>query len=180
MLVRLPLKLLQMTLTGLVIHIITKYVFSIDGKPGPNHYNDVWIPWAMKSPLLAYLGIFSSACYQAEAQRSSPEKAALALGYKTKSLRLLNEMLSDPKLATSNEAIGAVVNIMITEWYWNNHEVVKQHMEGLVQIIKLKGGLDELGPGHCLREMILTYVTITTNYLSTDFLKYRLLPMCHI
>jgi hypothetical protein len=169
-----------MTLTGLVINIITKYVFSIDGKPGPNHYNDVWIPWAMKSPLLAYLGIFSSACYQAEAQRSSPEKAALALGYKTKSLRLLNEMLSDPKLATSNEAIGAVVNIMITEWYWNNHEVVKQHMEGLVQIIKLKGGLDELGPGHCLREMILTYVRITTNYLSTDFFKYRLLPMCHI
>ena len=126
----------------------------------------------MKSPLLVYLGIFSSACYQAEAQRSSPEKVALALGYKTTSLHLLNEMLSDPRLATSNEAIGAVVNIVITEWYWNNHEVVKQHMEGLVQIIKLKGGLDELGPGHCLREMILTYVTITTNYLSTDFFKY--------
>lgn len=81
-------------------------------------------------------------------------------------------MLSDPRLATSNEAIGAVVNITITEWHWNNHEVVKQHMEGLVQIIKLKGGLDELGPGHCLREMILTYVTITTIYLSTDFFKY--------
>lgn len=138
------------------VNTITKYVFSIDGKPGPNHYNDVWIPWAMKSPLLAYLGIFSSACYLAEAQRSSPEKAALALGYKTKSLHLLNEMLSDPRLATSNEAIGAVLNITITEWHWNNHEIVKQHMEGLVQIIKLKGGLDELGPGHCLREMILT------------------------
>lgn len=126
----------------------------------------------MKSPLLVYLGIFSSACYQAEAQRSSPENPAIALGYKTKSLHLLNEMLSDPRLATSNEAIGAVVNITITEWHWNNHEVVKQHMEGLVQIIKLKGGLDEVGPCHCLREMILTYVTITTNYLSTDFFKY--------
>jgi hypothetical protein len=142
-------------LTFSVIKIITKYVFSIDGNPGSNHYNDVWIPWAMKSPLLAYLGIFTSACYQAEAQRSSPEKAALALKYKLKALHLLNEILSDPKTATSNEAIGGVLNILITEWYWNNYEVVKHHMKGLAEMVRLRGGLEELGTGCCLREMIL-------------------------
>jgi hypothetical protein len=113
----------------------------------------------MKTPLLAYLGIFSTACYLVEAQRLSPEHAALALGYKTRSLHLLNETLSDPRLAISNETIGAVVIIIFTEWCWNSQQVVKQHMEGLVQILKLKGGVDELGPGHCLREMILVYVT---------------------
>lgn len=74
----------------------------------PNYYNDVWVPWCMKSPLLTYLAIFTASCYQSEAQRIPPPQSAVVLGYKLKSIELLNEMLSNKDTATCTEAITAV------------------------------------------------------------------------
>jgi hypothetical protein len=48
-----------------------------------------------------------------KAQRLSPKKVILALGYKTKLFCLLNKIFSNPKLVTSNKAITIVLNIII-------------------------------------------------------------------
>ena len=135
--------------------LITRYVVSIDGKPKPNYYNDYWVPWAVKSPLLAYLGIFTAACYQAEVQKAKPEYSELVLHYKLKSISLLNEMLNKKETATCNETIIGVMFLVTNEWYWSNFNIVQAHMKGMREMVKLRGGLDQLGMRNFLKHMIL-------------------------
>jgi hypothetical protein len=90
---------------------------SIDGNPPPgNYYNDYWVGWAMKSPLLVYLSIFTAACYQAEVQKTVPGHSALVLRYKLKSINLLNKMIANRKTATCNEAITGVLYLIVNDW----------------------------------------------------------------
>jgi hypothetical protein len=128
---------------------------SLDGNPSPNYYNDHWVPWSIKSPLLANIGIFTAAVYQAEAQKIPSGKSAVALGYKVKNIKLLNEMLSDKNTATCNEAIAGVIYMLVNEWYWNNHDVVQRHMRGLKEMVRLRGGLEELGMSGFLKKMVI-------------------------
>jgi len=128
---------------------------SIDGNVSPNLYNDYWVPWSVKSPLLANLGILTAAIYQAEAQKIPSGKSPIALHYKVKSIGLLNEMLEDGESATSTEAITAVVSLMVNEWFWLHRDAVKRHMAGLKLMIELRGGLDELGMNGFLRKLVL-------------------------
>lgn len=148
------------------IKIIVKYPFSIDGNPSPNYYNDYWVQWSMKSPLLAHLGIFTAACYQAEAQQIPPSKSATALGYKVKSIAILNEMLVNKEMSTSNEAITGVVYLIINEWYWSCYENIQAHFAGLREMVRLRGGLGEMGMHDFLRKMIIMvdyYVSCSHN-----------------
>jgi hypothetical protein len=109
----------------------------------------------MKSPLLAHLGIFTAACYQAEAQHIPPGKSAIALGYKLKSISILNEMLVNKEMSTSNEAIAGVVYLITNEWYWSCYDNVQAHMAGLREMVRLCGGLGEMGMNGFLRKMII-------------------------
>lgn len=131
---------------------------SIDGNPTPNYYNDYWVPWSVKSPLLSYLGIFTAACYQAEALKASPSQSPVVLRYKCKVISLLNEMLSHKETSTSTEAITGVVYLAVNEWYWSNYDNVQAHMKGLKEMVRLRGGLDKLGMSDFPRKMILLYV----------------------
>jgi hypothetical protein len=138
-----------------VLKLITKYVVSIDGHATPNYYNDYWVPWSVKSPLLAYLGIFTAACYQAEALKISPSQSAVVLRYKCKVISLLNGMLCNKETSTSTEAIAGVVYLAVNEWYWSNYENVQAHMKGLKEMVRLRGGLDQLGMDEFPKRMIL-------------------------
>ncbi|KAK0108232.1 hypothetical protein ONS95_003052 [Cadophora gregata] len=137
------------------LKLITKYVVSIDGHAAPNYYNDHWVPWSVKSPLLAYFGIFTAACYQAEALKISPNQSAVVLRYKCKVISLLNEMLSHKATSTSTEAIAAVLYLSVNEWYWSDWENIQAHMKGLKEMVRLRGGLDNLGMSDFPRRMIL-------------------------
>lgn len=99
----------------------------------------------MKSPLLTYFAIFTAACYQSEAQKIPPHQSALVLGYKLKTIGLLNQMLRDPATSTGPEAITAVCYIITSEWYWSNYESVLAHLNGLKEMVRLKGGLGDVG-----------------------------------
>lgn len=143
---------------------------SIDGIVTPNYYNDHWVKWSIKSPLLAHIGILTAAMYQAEAQKIPPAQSAIALRYKVKSIELLNEMLGDKTRATSTEAIAGVIFLLVNEWYWSNHEVVQRHMKGLEEMIRLRGGLDDLGISGFLRRMVIQCVWHFSS--KTELLKF--------
>jgi hypothetical protein len=143
-------------LTSPDITLISKYPFSIDGNPSPdNYYNNHFVPWAIKSPLLAYMGIFTASCYQAQAQNIPQGKCALSLSYKAKAIKLLNEMMKSKETSINDEAITCVVYLVFNEWYWSAYQNVEQHMKGLRQMVRLRGGLGELGKGGFLRKMVL-------------------------
>jgi Fungal specific transcription factor domain len=128
---------------------------SIDGNVSPNFYNDYWVPWSIKSPLLANLSILTAANFQAEAQKIPSGKSTVALHYKVKSIGLLNEMLGNRESAISTEAIAAVVSLLANEWFWLHRAAVKRHLAGLKMMIKLRGGLDELRMNGFPRKLVL-------------------------
>ncbi|RDL37623.1 uncharacterized protein BP5553_05056 [Venustampulla echinocandica] len=137
-----------------VVKLITKYVVSIDGNPSPNYYNDHWVPWAIKSPVLAQLAIYTASCYQSELQKVPANQSPLALGLKARSIEILNEMLRSEHNSTSDEAIAAVVYLITNEWYWGIQENVQAHMSGLREMVKLRGGV-EGDMNRFLRQMII-------------------------
>lgn len=110
----------------------------------------------MKSPLLAYFAIFTASCYQSETQKVSPQKSAVVLSYKLKTIELLNAMLRDKDTSTSIEALTAVGYIITSEWYWSNYDSVKAHLKGLKEMVRLRGGLGEMGVFS--RKMIILFV----------------------
>jgi hypothetical protein len=109
----------------------------------------------MKSPLLVHLGIFTAACYQAEAQGTPPTKSPLALRLKLKTISLLNDLLTQKDLSTSNEVMAGVAYLAINEWYWSSYDNVQAHMSGLREMVRLRGGLGEMGMHDFVRKMIL-------------------------
>jgi hypothetical protein len=56
-----------------------------------------------------------------------------------------------------NEAIAAVAILVSTEWYWSEFDVVEKHLRGLVEMVRLRGGLGELGLHEFLKRLILMY-----------------------
>lgn len=127
---------------------------SIDGNPKPNYYNDHWIPWAIKSPVLCQVGVYTAACYQAEVQRIPAGQSTTALGFKLKCIEMLNEMLQSEENSTRDETIAAVVYLTTNEWYWGINDNVQAHLRGLKQLVHLRGGLEsEMNP--FLKQMII-------------------------
>jgi hypothetical protein len=43
------------------------------------------------------------------------------------------------------------------EWYWSEFDVIEKHLKGLVEMVRLRGGLGELGLHEFLKRMILMY-----------------------
>jgi hypothetical protein len=41
------------------------------------------------------------------------------------------------------------------EWYWSEFDVIEKHLKGLVEMVRLRGGLGELGLHEFLKRMIL-------------------------
>ncbi|KAH8685837.1 hypothetical protein BGZ60DRAFT_523111 [Tricladium varicosporioides] len=131
-------------LLHLFLKVIVRYPISIDGNPSPNYYNDHWVPWSMKSPILANIAIHTASCYQAEASKISAAQSPIAIRHKLKSIEILNEILksNDNQRATCDEAIAAVVYFITNEWYWGSLATVQAHLRGLREMVRLRGGID--------------------------------------
>ncbi|KAH8822073.1 hypothetical protein F5884DRAFT_769898 [Xylogone sp. PMI_703] len=162
----------------LFVNLISKYVVSLDGNPSPNYYNDTWVPRAMGSRILSNMAMFTSACYQAESQRIPASQSPVATSFKMKSITLLNELLSDRKMATSDETITAVVYFITNEWYWGITNMVNEHMKGLSEIVKQRGGVDAFDLTPFVRKMvILCDYHIACTYDNAPCFKHNLSPL---
>jgi hypothetical protein len=58
-----------------------------------------------------------------------------------------------------NEAIAAVAILVAMEWYWSDFETVQGHLKGLVEMVRLRGGLGMLEMHEFLKKMILMYLS---------------------
>lgn len=88
-------------------------------------------------------------------------QSAESLFYKTKAIRVLNEILRDPTKATSDETISAVMLLGNVLSIIGEPEEVSAHLNGLQQMVNLRGGIDRLSIDGCFLHMLCT-----TNHLS--------------
>jgi hypothetical protein len=67
-----------------------------------------------------------------------------ALFHEGKTLQLLQDRINDPQLAIRDTTIAVVVTLVMVSALVGHVSVVKKHMQGLNQIITLRGGMREL------------------------------------
>jgi hypothetical protein len=108
----------------------------------------------MKVPIIAQVALFNTSCYQAELQRIPPGQSPVVISLKVKTINNLNVMLRNQNTSTLDEVLGAVVYLTTNEWYFGTEENVQGHTRGLLELVRLRGGID--GPiHHFLRQMIV-------------------------
>lgn len=79
------------------------------------------------------------------------------LAVKNEVYAMINASLDDPKQATSDGTIIAVMNVLNSEMIGCNLTALEAHHQGLDLMVAMRGGLDELGvKGHLARTLTVT------------------------
>lgn len=81
--------------------------------------------------------------------------APALLDLRSKAISSINVTLSNNEDCKSDQTIGAVLCLTILESYLGHHDLFRMHMAGMAKMVRLRGGLDELGLDGLLRRMIV-------------------------
>ena len=124
------------------VKLISRFKACLDGNPdSSNPYTKFYVPYCIQTPLLAQVAIYTSACFLNETGHLD---RMVAMAHKGQAIRMLNDHLRS-KSSTSDEAITAVIQLILDEWYWGETGDLRAHLRGLREMIRLRGGLRNLG-----------------------------------
>lgn len=118
-----------------------------------NLYMRQYVPFCLSSSLLIQTAIYTSACFLNETEPRVGDRNA-AMMHKYRAIRMLNEQIQTQRL-TTDEAIAAVMQLMLNEWYWGNMSDLTAHLSGLKEMIRLRGGYRNLGLGGLLARLVI-------------------------
>lgn len=99
----------------------------------------------MQSRLLVQVSIFVAAAslsVQRTPHKNIDRTAILTL--KGQAIHTLNHHLRT-ETTISDEAISAVTQLISNEWYFGETQEIRAHLRGLREMIRLRGGYDNLG-----------------------------------
>lgn len=139
------------------MNFISRFTAALDGDPdmNANAYMKQYVPFCLHSPLLIQTAIYTSACLLNETEGGcSLIDSTTAVAHKCRSIRMLNEHLQTHG-STTDEAIAAVMHMMLNEWYWGNMEDLRAHLSGLREMVRLRGGFGNLGLGDLLARLVI-------------------------
>lgn len=111
-----------------------------------------WVPSIIQDPLLLNTVLFTSACFLNETGHL-PKPVVVAL--RSLVYQSLNDRLRSPESQTSDTAILAVADMVLDEWYWGRTQDLCAHMTGLRAMIRMRGGLKDLGMHGYIAKMII-------------------------
>lgn len=148
-----PLTRLNKELVRTHLKLLSRFKGALGGDPPPDSpFMKHWIPFILQDPLLIHTVLFTSACFLNETGHL-PKTVVVAL--RGLVYQQLNQNLRSHKNQTSDAAILAVTEMVLDEWYWGASHEVYAHMNGLKTMIRLRGGLQDLGMHGYLSKLIL-------------------------
>jgi hypothetical protein len=80
---------------------------------------------------------------------------SLYLGLRQKAISSINEAVAHRRRCTSDEAIEALFIVASLESIYGEVSVFHVHMKGLAKMVDLRGGIDALGLGGVLGELVM-------------------------
>jgi hypothetical protein len=83
-----------------------------------------------------------------------------AIAYKGKAIAMSNLRMRDPKRMTNDGAITAVCALAGWELLFGTPEVYRIHMDGLCQLLKVRGGLKELQISNPLLTSLISWYVV--------------------
>lgn len=138
-----------------VVNFVSRFKASLDGDPdiASNLYMKQYVPFCLQSNLLIQTAIYTSACFLNETKPRVGD-SNVAMIHKYRAIRMLNEHIQTQR-STTDEAIAAVMQMMLNEWYWGNTSDLTAHLSGLKEMIRLRGGFRNLGLGGLLARLVM-------------------------
>ncbi|CAK7200859.1 hypothetical protein SEUCBS139899_003558 [Sporothrix eucalyptigena] len=145
---------LNADLVRIYVKLISRFKSCLDGNPDPsNPYTRVYVPYCLQTPLLAQVAIYTSACFLHETGHLDK---MVAVTHKGRAIDMLNAQLQGSRrhafgeddtrsVPTSDDAITAIIQLVMDEWYWGQTRNLHTHLRGLREMIRLRGGLRNLG-----------------------------------
>ena len=122
---------------------MSRFKASLDGSPRPNNrFMKHWIPVSIQDPLVLHVVLCTTASFLNETGRVPK---VMMLLHRATAMRMLNEYVSDARLCTSDSAMLAVAQSILTSWYWGSTVELHAHMAGFKRMIEMKGGMQNLG-----------------------------------
>ncbi|QBZ56939.1 hypothetical protein PoMZ_01857 [Pyricularia oryzae] len=104
---------------------------------------ELCMPFCVRTPLLAQVAIYTASCFLVE---TGTLDKTVAMAHKGLAIRMLNELLRSTTDSTSDEAIAAVIQMILNEWYWGDStNDLQAHLRGVREMIRLRGGIQNLG-----------------------------------
>ncbi|ORY57265.1 uncharacterized protein BCR38DRAFT_355048 [Pseudomassariella vexata] len=144
---------LNSELLQIYVKVISRFKSSLDGDPDFNApFHKYYLPFCLQSPLLARVSIYTAACLLSETNHLDK---TITMWIKGSAIRLLNDLLRSERFATGDEAIAGVAQLIADEWYWGDTHDLRAHLEGMRQMIKLRGGFRNLGLNGLLSKMVI-------------------------
>jgi hypothetical protein len=144
---------LNKDLVRIHLSLLSRFKCSIDGQPDPtNEFMNIWVPCTMQDPLLLQIVLFTSACFLTETG-DMPKK--LRQIYQGHVYFMLNKQLRDENARGNDTLLLAVVQMIADSWYWGETDQLTLHLSGLKRMVRMRGGLGELGLRGYLAKMIL-------------------------
>lgn len=113
-----------------------------------------WFPLAMEEPSTMYAVLLMAASHYCAVSPTSANLIDL-LYLKSRALNEINKALRDPKRATTDAVIGAVMKMAAYEAVFGDSAVFSAHMKGLSLMLKMRGGLGTLGLDGLLERMVV-------------------------
>jgi hypothetical protein len=151
----LPMKATKLNkeLVRLHLSLLSRFKCSVDGQPDPaNEFMNTWVPCTVQDPLLLQIVLFTSACFLTETG-DMPKK--LRYIYQGHVYMMLNKQLGDANAQKNDTLLLAVVQMISDAWYWGETTHLQTHLQGLKVMVRIRGGLGQLGLRGYLAKMIL-------------------------
>ncbi|KAF4982618.1 hypothetical protein FZEAL_1796 [Fusarium zealandicum] len=146
---------LNKELVRIHLQLLCRFKCSVDGDPDPNNaFMKYWVPCCVQDPLLLQIVLFTSSCFLSE---TGHIPKILTMMHKGKVYQMLNSQLRDDYNMTSDGSVLGVVQMIADSWYWGGTADLQAHISGLKQMIRIRGGLGQLGLHGYLAKMIIIH-----------------------
>lgn len=113
-----------------------------------------WFPLSMAEPAAFYTIMLMAASHHAVVNPAWADAFNL-LTLRGKAIAAINDALADPQRSSSDSTLSAVMKMASYEAIFGEEKFFHAHMNGLQQMVRLRGGLPELGMDGLLERIVL-------------------------
>ncbi|CAG8948966.1 hypothetical protein HYFRA_00002094 [Hymenoscyphus fraxineus] len=145
---------------GLIHHFLSKIAFQyypLDLNPGSNPFIASWWPLALTDPALFNVSLQTASLDdELREQRGFPHSETLMAD----SVVLVRKKIQDPSLAFQDATMDAVVTMAAIEFGKGKFEVSKMHISGVIRMVEVRGGLQEVKKSSPLTARMVPWVAM--------------------